>query len=90
MDERDVIELLRYAPYTKAVAVHMEAINHCLVTREELSGRLARKDCAPISKFRRMANGSNGTLNTPTAGITAETASCQRMVSVAVRQFELI
>ena len=33
MDERDVIELLRYAPYTKAVAVHMEAINHCLVTR---------------------------------------------------------
>lgn len=41
MDEDDVIELLRYAPYTKAVAVHMEAINHCLVTREALSGRLA-------------------------------------------------
>lgn len=41
MDEGDVIELLRYALYTKAVAVHMEAINHCLVIREELSGRLA-------------------------------------------------
>ncbi|MGG4094597.1 MBL fold metallo-hydrolase [Paenibacillus lautus] len=41
MDEDDVIELLRYAPHTKAVAVHMEAINHCLVTREGLSGRLA-------------------------------------------------
>lgn len=40
MDESDVIELLRHAPYTKAVAVHMEAINHCLVTREELSSRL--------------------------------------------------
>lgn len=41
MDESDVIDLLRYAPYTKAIAVHMEAINHCLVTREELSSRLA-------------------------------------------------
>lgn len=41
MDEDDVVELLRYAPHTKAVAVHMEAINHCLVTREGLSGRLA-------------------------------------------------
>ncbi|OIA99598.1 hypothetical protein AK95_20740 [Paenibacillus sp. LC231] len=44
MDERDVIELLRHAPYTKVVAVHMEAINHCLVTREELSGRLTAED----------------------------------------------
>lgn len=41
MDESDVIELLRYAPYTKTVAIHMEAINHCLVTREDLSIRLA-------------------------------------------------
>lgn len=44
MDESDAIELLRYAPYTMAVAVHMEANNHCLVTRDELSSRLTAED----------------------------------------------
>ncbi len=37
-------KLLRYAPYTKAVAAHMEANNHCLVKREELSSRLTAED----------------------------------------------
>lgn len=41
MDADDVVSLCRYAPYTKVVAVHMEAINHCLVTREDLRNRLS-------------------------------------------------
>ncbi|UJF34040.1 MBL fold metallo-hydrolase [Paenibacillus hexagrammi] len=36
MDEEDVIHVCRYAPYTKVIAVHMDAINHCLVTRSDL------------------------------------------------------
>ncbi|GFN31397.1 MBL fold metallo-hydrolase [Paenibacillus xylaniclasticus] len=36
MDEEDVYQLVTYAPYTQVVAVHMDAINHCHVTREEL------------------------------------------------------
>ena len=40
MDADDVIEVCRYAPYTKVVAVHMETINHCLVTRADLHHRL--------------------------------------------------
>ncbi|MFC3799207.1 MBL fold metallo-hydrolase [Cohnella sp. GCM10012308] len=41
MDEDDVIRLIAYAPYTRIVAVHMDAINHCHVTRERLRTRLA-------------------------------------------------
>ncbi|AJY74353.1 MBL fold metallo-hydrolase [Paenibacillus beijingensis] len=41
MDADGVVALCRYAPYTKAVAVHMDAINHCLVTRADLRERLA-------------------------------------------------
>jgi L-ascorbate metabolism protein UlaG (beta-lactamase superfamily) len=41
MDADDVISLCRYAAYTKVVAVHMDTINHCLVTREDLQIRLA-------------------------------------------------
>ncbi|RUT28996.1 MBL fold metallo-hydrolase [Paenibacillus zeisoli] len=41
MDEQDVIQLARCAPYTRIVAVHMEAINHCLITREDLKTRLS-------------------------------------------------
>lgn len=40
MDSDDVVSLCRYAAYTKVIAVHMEAINHCLVTRADLYGRL--------------------------------------------------
>ncbi len=41
MDEDDVVAVCRYAQDTKVVAVHMDAINHCHVTREKLSSRLA-------------------------------------------------
>ncbi len=41
MDEYDVMKLIRYAPYTRVVAVHMDAINHCHVTRDVLRTRLA-------------------------------------------------
>ncbi|MDQ0062868.1 MBL fold metallo-hydrolase [Paenibacillus harenae] len=40
MDGDDIVNICGYAPYTKVVAVHMDAINHCLVTREDLRERL--------------------------------------------------
>ena len=40
MDDHDVIAVCRYAPDTKVIAVHMDAINHCLVTRSDLYRRL--------------------------------------------------
>ncbi|MNW64835.1 hypothetical protein D3C74_431530 [compost metagenome] len=43
MNEQDIIELCRYAPEASVIAVHMESINHCLVTREQLSARLERE-----------------------------------------------
>ncbi|MFM9276876.1 MBL fold metallo-hydrolase [Paenibacillus jiagnxiensis] len=43
MDEGDVVRLCQYVPYTKVVAVHMDAINHCLATRADLHGRLERE-----------------------------------------------
>lgn len=43
MDEQDVVELCSYAPYTSIIAIHMDAINHCLVTRENLQERLEQE-----------------------------------------------
>ncbi len=43
MNEQDIIELCRYAPEASVIAVHMEAINHCLVTREQLAARLEQE-----------------------------------------------
>jgi len=40
MDADDVVNLCRYAPQTTIVAVHMDSINHCLVTRVDLRDRL--------------------------------------------------
>ena len=40
MDADDVVGLCQYAPYAKVVAVHMDTINHCLVTRADLFARL--------------------------------------------------
>jgi L-ascorbate metabolism protein UlaG (beta-lactamase superfamily) len=40
MDADDVVSVCRHAEYTNVVAVHMDAINHCLVTRTELQARL--------------------------------------------------
>lgn len=36
MTGRDVAEVCRHTPEAQVIAVHMEAINHCLLTREEL------------------------------------------------------
>jgi len=41
MTERDVVRVVREAPYTKVVAVHMESINHCGLTRKCLARHLA-------------------------------------------------
>lgn len=40
MDAEDVAAVLRAAPYTLVVAIHMEAINHCLLSRRELYDHL--------------------------------------------------
>jgi hypothetical protein len=37
MDGKDVITLCRHLPETTVIAVHMEAFNHCLLSRKELS-----------------------------------------------------
>ena len=36
MSERDVAEVCRHATETTIIAVHMEAINHCLLSRDDL------------------------------------------------------
>lgn len=41
MTAEDVIEVARRAPGTHVVAVHMEAINHCVLTRAALASSLA-------------------------------------------------
>jgi L-ascorbate metabolism protein UlaG (beta-lactamase superfamily) len=40
MTAEDVIEVCRSAPQAQIIAVHMEAINHCLVTRADLAFQL--------------------------------------------------
>jgi L-ascorbate metabolism protein UlaG (beta-lactamase superfamily) len=40
MIPEDVIEVCRSAPQAQVIAVHMEAINHCLVTRADLAFQL--------------------------------------------------
>ncbi|MGG6313336.1 MBL fold metallo-hydrolase [Paenibacillus macerans] len=46
MDADDVVRVCRHAPDARVVAVHMEAINHCLVTRDDLRLRLEEKGLA--------------------------------------------
>src|SRR4051812_36728370 len=41
MTEKDVVRVVRQAPYTKVVAIHMESINHCALTRKDLARHLA-------------------------------------------------
>lgn len=41
MEADGVIAVARYAPYTRVIAVHMDSINHCRVTRDILRRRLA-------------------------------------------------
>ena len=40
MTTDDVVAVARYAPGARVVAVHLEAINHCLQTRADLHQRL--------------------------------------------------
>lgn len=40
MNEDDVVSVCRYAPQATVIAVHMEAINHCYVSREALRARM--------------------------------------------------
>ena len=47
MAAADVISVCRAAPQAKVVAVHMEAINHCLLTRQQL-GAEARNAGAQV------------------------------------------
>lgn len=46
MTAEDVAEVCAAAPEARIVAVHMEAINHCLLTREELQGFLQERGLA--------------------------------------------
>jgi len=42
MDVDDVVEVCRAAPRARVIAVHMEAINHCVLTRRALRAGLAK------------------------------------------------
>jgi L-ascorbate metabolism protein UlaG (beta-lactamase superfamily) len=44
MTAEDVIDVARHAPFTQVIAVHMEAINHCSVTRDDLRRKLCEHD----------------------------------------------
>ncbi len=46
MTAQDVVEVCRAAPQAKVVAVHLEAINHCRLTREALAAHLAKAGVA--------------------------------------------
>ena len=40
LEPDDVVAVARHAPAARVVAVHMEAINHCLLKRADLHQRL--------------------------------------------------
>lgn len=46
MDADDVVGVARAAPGAEVVAVHMEAVNHCLLTRDELRARVEAEGLA--------------------------------------------
>ncbi|WP_145407316.1 MBL fold metallo-hydrolase [Paenibacillus xylanexedens] len=41
MDEHDVVAVKQHAPSAHVIAVHMDAINHCVVSRADLTSHLA-------------------------------------------------
>jgi len=43
MTEEDVVKVCRKAPQAKIIAVHMEAINHCLLSRADLLKHLEQE-----------------------------------------------
>jgi L-ascorbate metabolism protein UlaG (beta-lactamase superfamily) len=44
MDADDVVAVARRAPYARVVAVHLDAINHCVQTRADLHQRLHEEE----------------------------------------------
>lgn len=44
MDANDVEQVCRFVPDTQVVAVHMDSINHCLLTRNDLHRELKNRD----------------------------------------------
>lgn len=44
MNEQDIVELCRAVPEAAVIAVHMDAINHCHVTRRQLKLRLEQEE----------------------------------------------
>jgi|SRR5680860_312895 len=44
MTEEDVVKVCRKAPHAKIIAVHLEAINHCLLSRGDLRYHLEQTD----------------------------------------------
>ena len=40
MTEKDILAVCRHCPSTRVVVLHMEAFNHCLLTRSELAAAL--------------------------------------------------
>jgi hypothetical protein len=46
MTAEDVARVCRAAPEARVIATHMEAINHCLLTRAELAEALAEQGLA--------------------------------------------
>lgn len=44
MDEKDVASVVKHAPNAKVIATHMEAINHCVLTRKQLKEFLAKEN----------------------------------------------
>lgn len=55
MTPQDVAEVCQAAVFAKVIAVHMEAINHCLVTRGELAKNL--ESSGLLAQVRMPANG---------------------------------
>jgi L-ascorbate metabolism protein UlaG (beta-lactamase superfamily) len=47
MSSQDVIEVCQAAPQAKVVAVHMEAVNHCRLTRQRLAKELMAANILP-------------------------------------------
>jgi hypothetical protein len=43
MDVPDIVAVCEHAPEALVVAVHMEAVNHCVLTREGLRAALAER-----------------------------------------------
>ena len=44
MNEEDVVKVCRKSPHAKIIAVHMEAINHYLLSREDLRNHIEQTD----------------------------------------------